>query len=156
MKMPSSPAPAFGLCTLLLAAACRTAAPTTPEACAAVSDAAARDECFLTVLPAVFRTDPTRAVELTEKSVADAATRDFIYLTVTRDVDPNSEKYCDRIADTNLKARCRVLVSRPHLHRDLMNGKPPPMAPMGARGGPPRAPAPAAPTPAPTPAQGTP
>lgn len=131
--MPSPPRAAPWLCALALA--CHPAAPTTPEGCAALSAPADRDECFLTVLPAVFKADPAHAIALTDAQVSDPATRDFIYLTVTRDIDPNSEKYCDRIVDRNLKERCRVLVSRPHLHRDLMNGKPPPMAPLGARGG---------------------
>ena len=119
----------------LLAVACHTSAPTTPEACDALVSAAEQDECYLSVLPSLFKLDPARAVALTEKSVHEPATKDFIYLTVTRDIDPNSEKYCDRIVDARLKDRCRVLVSRPHLHRELLNGQNAPMAPLGTAAG---------------------
>jgi hypothetical protein len=135
----------------MLALACRPSTPTTPEACASLASDAEQDECYLTVLPSIFKLDPQRAVALTEQSVHDAATKDFIYLTVTRDIDPNSDKYCDRIVDARLKDRCRVLVSRPHLHRDLIHGQNAPLAPLGATGGaggpptmaPPRPPSPA-------------
>lgn len=126
---------------LLLSAlfACSTPQPSTPEGCAALSSAADRDECFLAILPDIFKTDPAKGVALTESSVQDAATRDFVWLTVTRDVDPNSEKYCVRIVDPLLQERCKVLVSRPHLHRELLDGRP---APMRAGGPPPGVPAP--------------
>ena len=136
-------------------AACSTTPPTTPEGCVALGSDAARDECFLAILPGIFKTDPTRGVELTEKSVTDPATRDFVWLTVTRDVDPNSDKYCNRIVDSLLKDRCKVLVSRPHLHRNLIDGKGPPMGAQGqpGHGGPPTlgGPAPGANPPPPTP-----
>lgn len=103
---------------LVLLSACATPAPTTPEGCAALADAAARDECVLALLPAVFRSDPARGVELTTNAISDPVTRDFAWLTVTRDVDPHSGKYCARIADPLLKERCNVLVARPHLHRE--------------------------------------
>ncbi len=117
-----------------VAIACHSATPTTAEGCAALSSSSARDECFLAVLPGIFKTDPARGVELTEKSVTDPATRDFVWLTVTRDIDPNSDKYCDRIVDAPLKERCKVLVSRPHLHRNLIDGKGPPMGAPGQTG----------------------
>lgn len=115
-------------------AGCSTSMPTTEAGCAALGSASDRDECFLAILPGIFRTDPAHGISLTEKSISDPATRDFVWLTVTRDVDPNSEKYCDRIVDPLLKERCKVLVSRPHLHRNLIDGKGPPMTPHGGPG----------------------
>jgi len=138
----------------LLTVACPASTPTTPEGCAALGAPAEQDECYLSVLPGIFKLDPQRAVTLTEQSVHDAATKDFIYLTVTRDIDPNSDKYCDRIVDARLKDRCRVLVSRPHLHRDLVNGQNAPLTPMGATGaggGPPTLAPPREPSPPRTP-----
>lgn len=115
---------------LLLVAACTPAAPDAPEDCAGL-DLPARDECYATVLPELFRTDPAGAVTQVEQLVSDPTVKDYIWLTVTRDVDPNSNKYCDRIKDAVLAERCRVLVSRPHLHRGLVDGNRPPRAPMG-------------------------
>lgn len=146
-------------CTAPAFVSCSTALPTTPEGCAELRSDSARDECFLAILPGIFRTDPARGIELTLSSVTDPATRDFVWLTVTRDIDPNSDKYCERITDTLLKDRCKVLVSRPHLHRNLIDGKAPPMGAHGQpgkggppqMGGPPPPPGPA-PSPAPSPA----
>lgn len=103
---------------LLLLGACATPTPSTPEGCATLGDPAARDECVLALLPAVFRADPARGVQLTTTGISDPTTRDFAWLTITRDVDPHSGKYCARIADPLLKERCNVLVARPHLHRE--------------------------------------
>ena len=90
--------------------------------CAAISDAAQKDECFADTLPGLFRTDRPRAEKLTNDEVSDVRVRDFIWLTVTREVDPGSYRYCERIQDAALAARCKVLVSRPHLHRELNSG----------------------------------
>lgn len=138
--------PALRLLVLVVASVapslvgCSTPAPTNPEGCMELGSATARDECFLLLLPSIFKTDPARGIELTLSSVSDPATRDFVWLTVTRDVDPNSDKYCNRITDTLLKDRCKVLVSRPHLHRNLIDGKGPPMGAHGQPGvgGPPQ------------------
>lgn len=115
---------------LALLLACTTKPPTRPEDCEGL-DGAARDECYAVVLPELFRTDPARGIALTESAVTDPTVRDFVWLTVTRDVDPNSNKYCDRIQDSVLAERCRVLVSRPHLHRGLVDGARAPKTPMG-------------------------
>lgn len=120
---------------------CSGGAPSTPEDCAGIGDVARRDDCYAQVAPAVFRTDPKAGVALVTTGVSDQTVRDFIWLEVTRDVDPNTDQYCQRIVDAALKERCMVLVSRPHLHRGLVQeGKKPPKAPMG--GVPPGAPPP--------------
>lgn len=131
----------FSVCLLLLPA-CGSLDPKTPEDCAGIGDTAKRDDCYVKVLPDVFRADPARGVELVDTAVTDPTVKDFIWLEVTRDVDPNSNKYCNRIQDKVLADRCRVLVSRPHLHRDLVDGtgktpRTPGGAPVGPPGGPP-------------------
>ncbi len=137
-----------------LVLACTKSVPTTPEACQAISDTVARDECYAVVLPTLFRADPARGINLTESEVTDQTVKDFIWLTVTREVDPNTNKYCDRIKDQVLAERCRVLVSRPHLHRGLVEGGRAPKTPMG--GAPPgMAPPPGGPPPNGTPMPGS-
>lgn len=112
--------------------ACSGGTPTTPEDCAGIGDLARRDDCYARVAPEVFRADPPAGVTLVEERVSDPTVRDFIWLEVTRDVDPNTDQYCRRIVDAALKERCMVLVSRPHLHRGLVEeGKKPPKSPMG-------------------------
>lgn len=120
---------------LLALAACTAGAPSSPEDCAAIDDVARRDDCYAQVLPDVFRTDPATGVALVDSAVTDPTVRDFIWLQVTRDVDPNTTRYCQRIQDSVLADRCRVLVSRPHLHRDLVDGSG--RAPKTPGGGPP-------------------
>lgn len=110
-----------------------------PDDCAALSKGATADECWAQHAPALFKADPARGVQVVENDVSDQRIRDFIWLTVTREVDPSSYKYCDKIQEEALKDRCRVLVSRPHLHRELLKegGGGPGGPPGGAQGGPP-------------------
>lgn len=112
------------------------------EDCEALDRGAGADECWATYAPSVFRTDRARGEKIVEERISDSRVRDFVWLTVTREVDPGSYRYCDRIVEDALAARCRVLVSRPHLHRELVKDgggtgdPPPPGAPPGAGGGP--------------------
>lgn len=124
---------------IVLLLGCSPREPQSPSDCEGIGDAAARDDCYAVVAPALFRTDPKAGVALVEGKVTDPTVRDFIWLEVTRDVDPNTPRYCERIQDAALKDRCMVLVSRPHLHRGLVEpGQKPPKSPMGAgAGGPP-------------------
>lgn len=113
-----------------------------PADCEALGAGPDRDECWARHAPKVFKEDADKGVKIVEEQVGDQAVKDFIWLTVTREVDPTSYKYCDRIVEPTLAERCRVLVSRPHLHRELLRdreatgpgaGGPPP----GGAGGPP-------------------
>lgn len=106
--------------------------------CEKLSAGAKADECWAEYAPDVFREDPARGIEIVEQKIQDPRVQDFVWLTVTREVDPGSYKYCDRIEEEALAERCRVLVSRPHLHRELIKGQgggPPQGGPPG--GGPP-------------------
>lgn len=124
---------------LLLALGCTPEEFTSVDQCEAMSGGASQDACWAETLPALYRTERARAETLTRERVSDPRVRDYIYLTVTRDVDPGSIRYCEMIEETALKERCRVLVSRPHLHREL-SGKPAqPYAP-GDKGPPGQAP----------------
>jgi len=99
-----------------------------PADCRALTDVTWRDECFSRVAVEVFRADRA-AGEALVGEVADALVRDYIYLAVTREVDPGSPKYCRMIERKELRSRCEMLVRRPHLHRELV-GQPP----LGATG----------------------
>jgi hypothetical protein len=116
---------------------CKAAAPTSPEQCAAMSEAPARDECYLVVAPGVFVTDAKAGITLVETGITDPLTRDMAWYTVTKTVDPYSNKYCDRIQDATVAQRCRTVVSRPHLHRELTGkgGAPAGGGPGGPSGG---------------------
>jgi hypothetical protein len=111
--------------------------PTTPADCETLSEGATRDACYEKVAPAVFRTSPEAGIALVDQKISDPMLRDFIYLQITREVDPSTPRYCNRIKDKVLADRCMVLVSRPHLHRGLsgQEGPPPGGAPGGAPGG---------------------
>lgn len=111
--------------------ACNGPAPSALEDCRTLGSASARDECLATWLPDRFRSDPDGAARITEEEITDARVRDFVYLTVTRRVDPGSYRWCDRIQEKVLEERCRVLVSRPHLHRELVGAPPQRFSPTG-------------------------
>ena len=115
------------------------------EDCDTVRGSSQRDECFAQMLPELFRTDAERASALVESEVQDQRIRDFIYLAVTRRVDPSTYQWCDKIEEPALKDRCRVLVSRPHLHRELVGPLPDGQAHPPPGGALPGSPNPAAP-----------
>jgi len=109
---------------------------TGPEDCEARDPGPLTDECWAAVLPDLFLEDRARAEKLVDARIQDVRIRDFVWLTITRDVDPGSYRWCDRIEDKALADRCRVLVSRPHLHRELVRqkgGKVPPHPGSGQR-----------------------
>jgi len=105
------------LCALL--AACTGSMPTTEDGCSALSAATERDECLAAIAPTVFAEDPQKGEQLILK-IEDPNIRDFVYLTITRTLDPGNPTWCQRIQEPALKQRCMVLVSRPHLHRELL------------------------------------
>jgi len=101
-----------------------------------MSSASDRDECYLVVAPLVFKTDAAAGIRLVEEGISDPLTRDIAWYNVTKQVDPHSNKYCDRMSDPTLQKRCRDVVSRPHLHRELTGKENGPGAPP-AGGAPP-------------------
>jgi hypothetical protein len=114
--------------------ACNTGSWDSPEDCEALSAGEKRDDCWSVHAVEVFKTDPERGIAVVEEQVSDQQIRDFIWLQVTREVDPGSYRYCERIQESVLQERCKTLVSRPHLHRELLQGEQPP---GGGQGGPP-------------------
>jgi hypothetical protein len=125
---------------MLASAACAgSGGNATPADCAALPVGPAADACYVETAVPAFRADPVAADAAVQSRVQDAQLRDFIYLTVTREVDPTTPRWCDKMGDRTLKERCMVLVSRPHLHRELLGGQggPPPGGSPPPGGGPP-------------------
>ena len=67
--------------------------------------------------------DPTKGESIIHEEISSAKVKDFLWLEMTREVDPTTMKYCQQIQDKALLNRCRVLVSRPHLHRDTLRNR---------------------------------
>ncbi len=109
---------------------------TTLDDCRSMDPGPKADECWADHAAELFRQDAEEGVKIVTTKVQDPRVRDYIWLTVTREVDPSSFRYCDRIQEEALARRCRVLVSRPHLHRELVKGQKA-EGPQGAGGGPP-------------------
>ena len=104
--------------------------------CAALDAGPARDACYADEAVRLFREDAAAATAAVERDVGDPAARDLIWFEVTREVEPGSVRYCQKISAPVLEERCRVFVSRPHLHpgREAAGpegGGPPPRAPGG-------------------------
>lgn len=103
---------------LSLVVACSTQSqPSSLDACHGMDASPQRDECYADFLPELFLTDPPRAAELVQHGIEDSLVRDFVYLQVTRDLDPAGGRWCERISSTTVAERCRVLARRPHLQR---------------------------------------
>jgi hypothetical protein len=106
------------LWTLMLWA-CNQAPPERFEDCRRLSAGTKRDTCFVTHAVELFKRDPALGTSTVVHEVSDSAVRDFIWLSVTRDVDPTTDQWCQRIKSEAIAQRCRVLVRRPHLHRAI-------------------------------------
>ena len=115
--------------------ACNTSSWDSSEDCEALSAGERRDDCWSVHAVEIFKTDPDRGVSVVEEQVSEQQIRDFIWLQVTREVDPGSYRYCEKIQEGVLQERCKTLVSRPHLHRELLQGDQPPGGQGGAPGG---------------------
>jgi len=112
------------------------------EDCQDLEMGAEGDDCWAQHAADFFRdaeseSDRLAAEERIVARVEQTAVRDYIWLTITREVDPASYRYCEMIESPPLSERCRVLVSRPHLHRELLGeNPPPPMRTMDRKVGP--------------------
>jgi hypothetical protein len=103
---------------LALVLACSTSPP--PESlddCHTMQASSTRDECYAAFVPALFGSDPRAAAEVVEERIEDPLVRDFVYLQVSRDLDPAGGRWCDRISAEVVAERCHVLARRPHLQR---------------------------------------
>ncbi len=107
------------LLAMLALLGCVDEAPKRFEDCRSLSAGNARDTCFVHHAVELFKRDRALGTSTVVHEVSDLAVRDFIWLTVTRDVDPTSDQWCRRIESEAIAERCRVLVRRPHLHRAI-------------------------------------
>jgi len=125
---------------LLVILACQTG----PESWNTLADCEAlsganQDECFRQVGVETAKTDKDAGVAIIER-ISDPLIKDYGWHSLTRDVDPTSHKWCERIQNEKLADRCRVIVSRPHMHEHLVeDGRMPPQA-KGHKGPPPKTP----------------
>lgn len=127
--------------SLLVILACQPdpASWSTVDDCESLSGAT-QDECFLQVGVETAKTDQDAGVAIIER-ISDPLVKDYGWHSLTRDVDPTSYKWCEKIQNEKLADRCRVIVSRPHMHEHLVEdrkGKPPPVqgGPKGTKGPP--------------------
>ena len=82
-----------------------------------------RDDCWSVHIVERFEKDPVLAEKTVSEDISDPQIRDFIWLKVTREYNPSTRRYCEKIKDKALADRCLVLVSRPHLHRDELRNQ---------------------------------
>ena len=110
---------------LVLAMACRDSVqqPASPDDCEAMSQGELRDDCWSLHAVSLFKDDEAKGISMVETQISDQKIADYIWLTVTREHNPSTRKFCERIKSSALKERCMVLVSRPHLHRDILRKK---------------------------------
>ena len=90
------------------------------SSCSGLAEGPKRDDCWSVHILDAFRKDPVHAEKIVEKEIEDPQIQDFIWLKVTREYNPSTRRYCEKIRDRALAERCTVLVSRPHLHRDTL------------------------------------
>jgi hypothetical protein len=98
--------------------------------CSTLQKGQIRDDCYGQFLIDVFKQDANRGLRIIQEEISEPNVRDFLYLEVTRKVDPTTTRYCQLIQSTTLAKRCTTLVSRPHLHRETLRGSQPTRSPQ--------------------------
>jgi hypothetical protein len=117
---------------LLLLAGCDESEPGSIDDCLELDEGETRDACLESTIVETFRVDPARGEQIISEQVDNPQLRDFMWYIVTKEVDPGSNQYCLKIETPSLAERCRSIVARPHLHRELLGGD----GQQGAGGGP--------------------
>ena len=93
--------------------------------CAAIAPGNPQDDCWGHFIVDVFKTDSKRGMDIMQNKISSDSVRDYLWLEVTRKVDPTTTKFCQQIQSKTLAKRCQTLVSRPHLHRETLRGNEP-------------------------------
>lgn len=109
----------FVLCTI----SCQgtsTSAWTTQEDCQLLPMGSDKDDCWGQFIVEIFQQDSQKGMKIIQQEVSDPNVQDFLWLEITRKVDPTTTRYCQLILSQTLKKRCQTLVSRPHLHRETL------------------------------------
>ncbi len=91
--------------------------------CSQLSQGEERDDCWSTHILELVKKNEKQAIKVVEEQVESQQIKDFIWLQITREYNPATRKYCAKIQDKALAKRCQTLVSRPHLHRDILREK---------------------------------
>ena len=82
-----------------------------------------RDDCWAEFIVSVFKENEKKGIAIVEKEISDPKIADYIWLKVTREYNPSTRKFCEKIRMSLAKERCLTLVSRPHLHREVLRKK---------------------------------
>ena len=98
--------------------ACTQTTWSTAEDCHTLSKGEARDDCFSHHIITMFENNPQKAEQDVSTLILDPLVRDYIWLKATREYNPASQRYCQKIQDKTLKDRCITLVRRPHLYKE--------------------------------------
>ena len=92
----------------------------TQEDCANLATGDVKDDCYGHFIVDIFKSDAKRGMEIMQQEISNDNVRDYLWLEVTRKVDPTTTKFCQLIQSQTLMKRCQTLVSRPHLHRETL------------------------------------
>ena len=103
--------------------ACQSQTWSSAEDCEKLPMGPNKDQCWSVHLMEIFKDDLETGDRIAQAQIQDSRIRDFIYLSVTRELEPSTTKWCDKMTEVAMKERCQVLVSRPHLHRDVLQKK---------------------------------
>ena len=105
--------------------ACTQTTWSSAEDCYTLSKGETRDDCFSHHVITMLQNNAQKTEQDVATLIHDPLVRDYIWLKVTREYNPASQKYCQKIQDKTLKERCTTLVRRPHLYKEKLEKKRP-------------------------------
>ena len=104
--------------------ACQTQTWSSAEDCEELPMGPNKDQCWSVHLMEIFKDDLETGDRIAQAQIQDSRDSRF-YLPQCDCVkfEPSTTKWCDKMTEAAMKERCQVLVSRPHLHRDVLQKK---------------------------------
>ena len=113
--------------------ACTQTTWSSAEDCHTLSKGEARDDCFSHHVITMFQKNAKKTEQDVATLIHDPLVRDYIWLKATREYNPASQKYCQKIQDKTLRERCITLVRRPHLYKEKLEKQQTPQQSKGQR-----------------------
>ena len=78
------------------------------EDCASLPIGNVKDDCYGHFIVDIFKSDPKSGMKIMQQEISNDDVRDYLWLEVTRKVDPTTTKFCQLIKSQTLLSVVRL------------------------------------------------
>ena len=108
---------------LIFIAGCGGDSISTMDDCVGLAKSPQADACFTEFAVELVKRDGSKGEKVISDGVENPKVLDYIWLTLSKELELSNYRYCDMIVESAMEDRCRTIVGRPHL-RQRKNGHP--------------------------------